>query len=66
MAHSGMVHGMDIIGERKDSSTYWEECEASGHMCSLILKETLTCSSEVLGQVFSNVCKVQTITHEGY
>ncbi len=32
----------------------------------IILKETLTRSNEVLGRVFSNICEVQTVTHEGY
>src|SRR5260370_14277337 len=66
MAHSGMARGMDMIGNKGDSSTYCEECEASGHTQSNILKETLTHSNEVLGRVFSDVCEVQTVTCQGF
>src|SRR5260370_22842279 len=66
MVHSGMARGMDIIGNRGDASTYCEECEASGHTRSVILKETFTHSKEILGRVFSDICKVQTVTCEGY
>src|SRR5260370_17941692 len=65
MSCSGMAKGVDMIGNRSDGSTYCEECEASGHTQSVIPKETLTHSNEVLG-LFSDVCEVQTITHEGY
>ena len=61
-----MTKGMDILGGKKDVSIYCEECEASGHTRSPIPKETLTRSQEVLGHVFSDVCKVHTITQEGY
>ena len=61
-----MAKGMDIIGKKSDASTYCEECEVSGHSCSPIPKETLTCASEVLGHVFSDVCEVQTVTRKGY
>jgi len=66
MSHSGMAKGMDIIGNKRDASTYCEECEASGHTRSIIPKETLTHSHEVLGHVFSDVCEVQMITRKGY
>jgi len=49
MSCSGMAKGMDVIGSKSDESTYCEECEASGHTRSIILKETLTQSNEVLG-----------------
>ena len=49
MSHSGMAKGMDVIGSKSDESTYCEECEVSGHTRSIILKETLTQSNEVLG-----------------
>src|SRR5260370_28422627 len=66
MSHSGMAKGMDMIGNKSDISTYCEECEVSGHTQSMIPKETLTQSNEVLGCIFSDVCEVQTVTHEGY
>src|SRR5260370_23145967 len=65
MSHSGMAKGMDVIGNKSESA-YCEECEVSGHTRLIILKETLTCSNEVLGRIFSDVCEVQTITCEGY
>src|SRR5260370_18228423 len=65
MSRSGMAKGMDVIGNKSESA-YCEECKASGHTQSIIPKETLTCSNEVLGHIFSDVCEVQTITHEGY
>ena len=66
MAQTKMTKGMDILGGKKDVSIYCEECEASGHTCSPIPKETLTQSQEVLGCIFSDVCEVRTITWEGY
>src|SRR5258708_2303866 len=66
MSCSGMAKGMDVIGNRHDTSTYCHECEASGHTHLTIPKETLTHSHDVLGHVFSDVCEVQTITREGY
>ena len=66
MVHSGMARGMEVIGNKSDVSTYCEECEASGHTQSIIPKETLTHSKEVLGHVFSDVCEVQSITCKGY
>src|SRR5258707_1018922 len=66
MSHSGMAKVMDIIGNKRDASTYCEECEASRHTRSIIPKETLTHSHEDLGHVFSDVCEVQMITCEGY
>ena len=61
-----MAKGMDVIRSKHDTSTYCHECEVSGHTQLMIPKETLTHSHEVLGHIFSNVCEVQTITHEGY
>src|SRR5258708_18557486 len=66
MVWSGMVKGMDVIGGKKDVSVYCEECERSGHTRSPIPKETLTQSQCVLGCIFSYICEVQTITHEGF
>src|SRR5260370_30315941 len=66
MSCSGMAKGMDMIGNKSDVSTYCEECEASDHTQSVILKETLTWSHEVLGYIFSDVCEVQTVTCKGY
>src|SRR5260370_30821243 len=66
MSHSGMAKGMDMIGNKSDVSTYCEECEVSGHTRSVIPKETLTQSNEVLGHIFSDVCEVQTVTHNEY
>ncbi len=61
-----MVKDMNIIGSKRDISPYCQECEISGHTHSPILKATQTRSNKVLGCVFSDVCKVQTVTREGY
>ena len=67
MLCSGMVKGMDIMGPKSISgSTYCPECEASSHHRNPIPSETHTHSNQVLGQVFSNVCEVQTMTHKGF
>jgi hypothetical protein len=66
MVRSGMVKGMDIIGNVRDTTIYCDECEASGHSQTPIPTKTLTHTTEVLGQVFSDVCKVETVTCEGY
>src|SRR5258708_27091762 len=67
MLWSGMVRGMDVIGKKTiEGSTHCSECEAASHHRNPIPSKTHTCSDQVLGWVFSNVCKVQTITHEGF
>ena len=66
MERFGMVKGMEIVGGKHDVPIYCGECEASGHIRSPIPKESLTHSNQVLGHIFSDVCKVETVTHEGF
>src|SRR5260221_4075892 len=67
MLWGGMVKGMDVIGKKTiEGSTHCSECKAASHHRNPIPSETHTCSDRVLGQVFSDVCEVQTITHEGF
>ena len=67
MMCSGMVKGMDVIGRKSiEGQTYCSECEVSSHHCNPIPSKTHTCSKEVLGQVFSDICEVQTVTREGF
>jgi hypothetical protein len=49
MVQSGMVKGMDIIGNARDTTAYCDECEASGHSQTPIPTKTLTHATEVLG-----------------
>src|SRR5260370_42277824 len=66
MLQSGMVKGMDVIGKKTiEGSTYCSECKSASHHRNPIPSETHTCSDQVLGRVFSNICEVQTVTHEG-
>jgi len=58
---------MDVIGRKTvEGLTYCSECKASSHHHNPIPSETHTHSNQVLGWVFSDVCEVQTITHEGF
>ncbi len=67
MLQSGMVKGMDVIGKKLiDDSTHCSECKVSSHHRNPIPSETHTHSDWVLGQVLSDVCEVQTVTHEGF
>ena len=62
-----MVNGMDVIGRKKIKGlTYCLECEVSSHHHNPIPSETHTHSNQVLGQVFSNVCEVQTVMCKGF
>ncbi len=62
-----MVKGMDVIGKKTiEGSTHCSECKAASHHRNPIPSETHTHSDQVLGRVFSNICKVQTVTHEGF
>jgi len=67
MLQSGMVKGMDVIGKKTiEGSTYCSECKSASHHRNPIPSETHTCSDQVLGRVFSDICEVQTITREGF
>src|SRR5258708_573963 len=67
MLCSGMVKGMDVISLKSvEGLTYCSECEVSSHHCNPIPSETHTQSDQVLGQVFSDICEVQTMTHKGF
>ncbi len=67
MLHSGMVKGMDIIGLKLvEGSTYCSECKASSHHHNTIPSETHTQSNQILSQVFSDVCEVQTMMCKGF
>ena len=67
MLQSGMVNGMDVIGRKTvEGLTYCPECEASSHHCNPIPSKTHTHSDQVLGQVFSDMGEVQTVTHKGF
>src|SRR5258705_3471847 len=67
MLCSGMVKGMDVIGSKSvEGPTYCSECEASSHHRNPIPSETHTQSDQVLGQVFSDVCEVQTMMCKGF
>ena len=58
---------MDVIGRKTvEGPTYCSECEASLHHHNPIPSETHTHSNQVLGWVFSDVCEVETVTHEGF
>ena len=67
MLWSRMVKGMDVIGKKTiEGSTYCSECESASHHRNPIPSKTHTHSDQVLGQVFSDICEVQTITCEGF
>ena len=67
MLWSGMVEGMDVMGKKlMDDSTHCSECEVSSHHRNPIPSKTHTCANWILGQVFSDVCEVQTITCKGF